>query len=456
VYACRTFITGAAYKTITFQDVTAAQSLRITTIFISSSPALGVGSARPQEWEFMEPTDRSKYDPRIDIVRACAFLMVAIVHFSVTQWTDSIPDHHLVIDTVALGLIHTGWLGVPLFLFVSGYSLGLGKTGPNYVLDVKQFFVNRVLRIFPIWIVCVLCMAFTQKLSGINVFTLLLLQTQDVPANTAFGLAWSLQLEFTCYLFFPLLLVAVATSRKMLLLYYALFFVFRLNVWYSPAAVLWGMSYDTVFGEGTIFLTGIFTASLAPITDRTKARLYLWSGLAVFCVIAVFVWKSGGYQNPSGLWIGRFFLVMPEVLAITFFVMLRGWLAKVATEPRRVSTGQKIRSFAFKAFTHLGKVSYSAYLFSLHVIWFWTYTFPFMKPGGWHELIPACLSYLLCVWGFATITYNTIELPFLNMRKKYVRPPERPAPAVDGVAGYNRDVPEFAATDPHRKAAYSG
>jgi peptidoglycan/LPS O-acetylase OafA/YrhL len=378
----------------------------------------------------MEPSDRSKYDPRIDVVRACAFLLVAVVHFSVTQWTDSIPDRHLVIDTVALGLIHTGWLGVPLFLFVSGYSLGLGKTKPDYVLDTKQFFINRALRIFPTWIVCILVMSFTQKLSGINVFTLLLLQTQDIPAGGAFSLAWSIQLEFACYLFFPFLQSAVATSRKMVILYYALFLVFRLNVWFSPPQQLWSMSYNTVFGEGTIFLTGILASSLVPITDRTKARLYFCTGLIALCGIAVFIWKSGGYQNPVGLPIRGFFLIMPEVLSVTFFVMLRGWLARIRSEPRLVSQSavieayRKARSLTFRAFTHLGKVSYSAYLFSLHVIWFWIYTFPFMKPGGWTGLIPAFSTYLLCVWAFSTITYNTIELPFLNMRKRYVRPIE--------------------------------
>ena len=73
----------------------------------------------------MEPTDRSNYDPRIDVLRAFACGMVAIVHFSVPTWTNGIVDHHLVIDTVALGLIHTGWLGVPMFLFISGFSLAL-------------------------------------------------------------------------------------------------------------------------------------------------------------------------------------------------------------------------------------------------------------------------------------------------------------------------------------------
>jgi hypothetical protein len=64
-----------------------------------------------------------------------------------------------------------------------------------------------------------------------------------------------------------------------------------------------------------------------------------------------------------------------------------------------------------------------------------------MKPGGWHALIPAFSTYLLCVWGFATITYNTIELPFLNMRKKYIRPESGPR-SVDYVFDRDDGSPE--------------
>src|SRR5882724_5789524 len=147
----------------------------------------------------MEPADRSKYDPRIDVVRAVAFIMVATDHFAVDPWTVSIPDRHLILDTVLLGLMYSGWLGVPLFLFVSGYSLGLGKTNADYTLDKKQFFINRVLRIFPVWVICILSLSFTHKLTGINVITLLFLQMQDIPPNGPFSLAWSIQLEFACY-----------------------------------------------------------------------------------------------------------------------------------------------------------------------------------------------------------------------------------------------------------------
>lgn len=332
----------------------------------------------------MEPTDRSNYDPRIDVLRAFACEMVAIVHFSVPLWTDHIPDRHLVIDTVALGVIHTGWLGVPLFLFISGFSLALNKTHPNYELDNTQFFINRILRIFPVWIVCILILTLTKSLAGINVFTLLLLQAQDIPSSTAFGLAWSIQLEFMCYLLFPVLLSAVA-SRENILPFFAFFLLVRLWMFFVPTKMMWQLSYSTVFGGGTIFLADIFTSSLPPLKDKRIAKLYLASGVAAFCFIAVFIHKMGGYQTGQGRLIHGFFLFLPEILAATVFLIMRGTITHVSDAPDQTGdaailslqrTMQSFRGAVFNALAHCGRVSYSAYMFSL-------FTMDFTQQNLW-------------------------------------------------------------------------
>ena len=384
----------------------------------------------------MEPTDRRNYDPRIDVLRAFACGMVAIVHFSVPLWTDQIPDRHLVIDTIALGGIHTGWLGVPMFLFISGFSLALNKSHPNYELDKTQFFINRVLRIFPVWIVCILILTLTNNLTGINVFTLLLLQAQDIPTSTAFGLAWSIQLEFMCYLLFPVLLSAVA-SRKNILPFFAFFLLVRLWMFFVPTQMMWQLSYSTVFGGGTIFLTGIFTSSLRPLKDKRIAKLYLASGVVAFCLIAVFIRRMGGYQTGQGRLIHGFFLFMPEILAATVFLIVRGTITHVsdaaeetgdAAIPSLQRTMQSFLGALFNALAHFGRVSYSAYMFSLFTLDFANRIFGFIKPSGWLSLIASSALYFMVLTLFSTVSFHAIELPFLRMRRRYVhRRAEPPA-----------------------------
>jgi peptidoglycan/LPS O-acetylase OafA/YrhL len=376
----------------------------------------------------LEPTDRSKYDPRIDVLRAFACGMVAVVHFSVPTWTDPIVERGFILDTVALSIIKTGWLGVPFFLFISGFSLALNKTHRAYELDKKQFFINRVLRIFPVWIVCLLILSFTQRLSGANVFTLLFLQMQDLPSATNFSLAWSIQLEFTCYLIFPILLAAAAT-RKNILPFFAFFLLVRIWLYYLPVATTWLLSYNTAFGEGTVFLSGILASSLPPLTNKATARTCLTAGIVLFCAVAVFIAESGGYQAPHGRGIHLFFLLMPEVLAATFFLIVRGTITRIKHVPGAFGVAaipgfhralSSVRGALFTVFSHFGRVSYSAYMFSLFTLDFTARVFTFVKPSGWLAMLAGWALYFPVLTLFSTVSFYAIELPFLRMRRVYV------------------------------------
>ena len=371
----------------------------------------------------MEPSDRSKYDPRLDALRAIAFLLVAIVHFSVPDWTDPLLGRQGIawlLGAVPLAIIKTGWLGVPLFLFISGYSLALGKARADYVLDKKQFYVNRVLRIFPVWIICILLLTYTNHLSGANVFTLLLLQTQDIPATTAFNLAWSIQLEFMCYLLFPIFL-ALAIQRKGILANYSFFLLVRIFLYDQAAPQVWLLSYGTIFGGATIFLSGILTASLPPIKSRPLKHVHWMLGIALFCCLTVIIDNSGGYQTPNNNYIRWVFAFMPEILSGVIFLILRGVLTNDAG--RRSYGRSPILALAkdttFGLFVHIGKVSYSGYMFSLLVMGFTSRIFDFIQPSGWHALGIAFFLYLCVLILFATASYQAIEMPFLRMRRKY-------------------------------------
>jgi peptidoglycan/LPS O-acetylase OafA/YrhL len=355
--------------------------------------------------------------------------MVATVHFSFPTWTDTIPDRGWIIDTIALGIIHTGWLGVPLFLFISGFSLALGKCHDDYALDKKQFFINRFLRIFPIWIVCILIMSQTNSLSGANVLTLLFLQAQDIPVPNAFSLAWSIQLEFMCYLLFPIILTVVANKRRSLVYLYLFFLLVRVWLYYTPSLFVWVLSYNSVFGGATLFLTGIVTSSLPRIRERKIALVHLGAGLALFFLIAVFVWKSGGYQAPVGAAIHVFFVVQPEILSAVIFLIVRGSITQALRSGTHTGAGaipdvhRALRSFGdfvFNALAHFGRVSYSAYMFSLFTLDFTSRIFGFIKPGGWSHLIPALALYFVVLTVFSTVSFHAIEMPFLSMRKRYV------------------------------------
>ena len=200
-------------------------------------------------------------------------------------------------------------------------------------------------------------------------------------------------------------------------------------MFFLPAQMVWFLSYRTVFGGGTIFLTGIFAASLPRLKDRRTASIHLAAGVALFCFIAVFIHKMGGYENVEGRVIHAFFLFMPEVLAATVYLIVRGTITQISGVPsasgdlaiptlRRAM--QSFRGAVFNALAHFGRVSYSAYMFSLFTLDFTSRVFGFIKPSGWLSMIASWVLYFTALTLFSTVSFYAIELPFLRMRRRYV------------------------------------
>ncbi len=361
-----------------------------------------------------------KYFPEIDMVRAAAFLLVAIVHSSVTTWSDGIQDPNL-IERVILSIVKTGWIGVPLFLFVSGYSLAINKTGEDYKLNVKQFYINRVLRIFPVWIACIFIIKWSNKISGANFYSLLLLNLQDIPPLTAFGIAWSIQLEFFCYLLFPMLLSYLNNFRQIILIYGTLL-AFKLIVCGIPAKMAWELTYGSIFGAATIFLSGMLLRRFVEAESSWKQKILpyapwlFWTGIALFIAMLHFIDSHGGWQQAEGRKMTAFFLIFPELCSFIFALIVMPIVLSRSLRPRNPSMIGKI-------FAHIGMVSYSAYMFSLFVHDFVfgmnKYLGLLLKPGGWITWVVFLFIYLTILVGFSTLTFHTIEKPFLSKRKRY-------------------------------------
>jgi peptidoglycan/LPS O-acetylase OafA/YrhL len=360
-----------------------------------------------------------KYFPEIDVVRSAAFLLVAIVHFSVPTWTDGIHDPNL-FERIIMSVIKTGWIGVPLFLFVSGYSLAINKTGRDYKLNTKQFFFNRVLRIFPIWLACIFLLKWSHKLTGANFYSLLLLNVQDIPPASAFGISWSIQLEFFCYLLFPMLLSYLNDLRHVALIYLTLL-AFKALLVGVPAQMAWELTYSSVFGATTIFLSGMlarrFVESNSPRKQEfiKQAPWIISFGIILLVAMVHFITINGGWQGASGRKMTFFYLLFPEFCSIIFALI---------TVPYFLlgSVRKKPMSIIGKAFAHIGRVSYSAYMFSLFVLDFvqaFLKHFELFSPGGWVTYVITFLFYLPILIAFSTLTFHTIEKPFLSKRKKY-------------------------------------
>lgn len=109
---------------------------------------------------------------------------------------------------------HLGFLGVSFFFALSGFILFLNYIGPDFKpIDWKKFYVSRIARIYPAFLVTLILAIPLQLLSHqfdwfISSFLLNLSLTQSYSflAWKSFNMpAWSISNEMTFYLVFPLL-----------------------------------------------------------------------------------------------------------------------------------------------------------------------------------------------------------------------------------------------------------
>ena len=92
---------------------------------------------------------RREYLPALDGIRGLAIILVMLYHFSIPF---QLSGHLNFLDGLVGTFLQVGWVGVDLFFVLSGFLItGIlyGTAGKDNYL--KNFFVRRFLRIFPLY-----------------------------------------------------------------------------------------------------------------------------------------------------------------------------------------------------------------------------------------------------------------------------------------------------------------
>jgi peptidoglycan/LPS O-acetylase OafA/YrhL len=297
-------------------------------------------------------TSSSFYIPSLDGMRAVAFFFVFIAH---AQPYRALP----------------GGFGVTIFFFLSGYLITsllreeVGKTG---TISLKDFYLRRLLRIFPpcyltVILVSILAAAgllynresYTSLISGFLYFSNYwnILGWGNLPAGL--GVLWSLAVEEHYYLLFPLLYLwmirRAMNRRRQAVVLIALCLgalawrCYRVLVWHSP----WQDIYEGTDTRFDSILAGCVLAIVAnrrsgdrvPYLSRRAAAL---AGAGGILVAVCFV-----CQNPIFRDTVRYTLLEIGLMPIFFYVTL----------PR---TNLVMRCLEWRWLRHLGQLSYSMYL----------------------------------------------------------------------------------------------
>lgn len=286
----------------------------------------------------------------LQIIRAYAACLVGMCHI----WNDGILP-----ETVN----ELGGFGVALFFVLSGFIMCLTvKIDPqNKIENAKLFLRKRVVRIFPIYLICAIpLILFVSVAEGTKslffyIGNILLLPSffNDPAYRLALPPGWSLVYEMFFYYIFTLLLLFFTSKRKLLYSLIAFFVILisvvhLLNI-HGPQLAWVNFSYligDTLmlnfaFGIIAYFIYSTFKDRISFTTFQTMVLLLI---LTLVALILIY------YKAPRIVSMG-----IPSFIIILIFLF-----AKQNNSPGRL----------MKTCVFIGDASYSIYLTHFYFAFF--------------------------------------------------------------------------------------
>jgi peptidoglycan/LPS O-acetylase OafA/YrhL len=362
--------------------------------------------------------------------------------------------------------------GLTLFFALSGFLLfrpfASALLTDRRFPDIRRFFLNRVLRIWPAYIAIfalvsfVLGVAYTEpagRFDGVEgtdnsvgflsdpwlIITNLTFTQTFFPFSikTGLGAAWSLSVELIFYLVLPVVsLLAWRLSRRRRLFRFALLPVLVLIAigWtgkaimfatFDPANaterfyLLWGGDWYAVFARSflvhaDLFAFGMLAALLVAAAEAGMLRQpwisrLRWTALGL-AAIAVVVSRFAREWNDSA-WAAAFG-------ALILFVALPG---------RSGEHGRLASVLEFAPFRFLGLISYSIYLWHLPVLWMLERAGWIAPQTPWGYLVNVVIVTIIVV-ALSTLTYFFVERPPLRLKLRTDGAPDTPVAAAPAPA----------------------
>lgn len=382
----------------------------------------------------LERSGRSErsYYPELDGLRFWAFLLVFFFH-------GGVPGAELASllgSEAARAVRSNGWVGVQLFFVLSGYlitTLLLREERRYGRVDLKAFWVRRILRIWPLYYLIVgigflvYPMAVGQfgteghralvatHLLPFLTFTGNWSMAFHGPANyDMLGVLWSVCVEEQFYVACPLLIAWLAPRWRIPLVVAAIVGSMLYRGWLAAGgASSLAIQFNTLAQVDTLFSGVLLALLLGPSPEsrpnaRRAARIGQW--LAPVALGWLICRPDLGREIPArwvwdyaAFWLASAFLIATAVLH-------DGWLRASLADPRLVM---------------LGRISYGLYMY--HEIAF-AMRAPLSSMAGWFPNNTATFAVLTLAMtiGLAATSYRWFERPFLSLKVAWTRVASRP------------------------------
>ncbi|MBX6314317.1 MAG: acyltransferase [Isosphaeraceae bacterium] len=393
------------------------------------------------------PGGERVYFPQLDGLRLIAFVLVYLFHQGVPQFEGWINA----LDRTIRGFFSTarrppgpalgftirdnGWVGVQLFFILSGFlitTLLLREERRFGRIDLRSFWVRRILRIWPLYYLTLFlgffALPWAQGVVSSSSYVELLrrhlpwflvflgnwsMGFGGPPMNDAITVLWSVCVEEQFYIVCPLLLALVPSRLRItavgLLIGFSLLGRYLLAQAGSSPLLF---QFNSVTQLDTL-LSGVLLALLFdkyPPSERAGRLMGLLQWPVWIAVAWLLTRPSLAHETVARRTWDFVALWMIGTGVVGIALLGKGWFVRFLVYPRVV---------------WLGKISYGLYMYHEITLWLTRSLFGdlpwFPNKEHWQAITAATLTVAV-----AALSYYGFERPFLKLKRRWTRVPSRP------------------------------
>jgi len=324
-------------------------------------------------------------------------------------------------------LFPSAWMGVWIFFVLSGYLMGKQFFNGRYLFNpkgIKDFYVNRLIRIVPIYylavlVVCMLQMPHIFNSNNIgDLLSVLLFDNSATLKNVPIGALWSIAVEMQYYLGAPYFAAALffmlndASDKKCFAMLFGIFsmgLIYRLIIFIDNGNLWFAYVFTSAIGNLDLFSSGMVVAYILQRfpTKNRQMILSTFSLLMLYVLGAFFV--SAITTAKVGL--SNFSFIGPSITGIITCLII--YLYENAV--RYQNTPDKFSGLLIRCTQFLGILTYPIYVFHepiyLAIKRSWVSSSPSMLGALLFTIIGISLVFIL-----ASLIHFVIEKPLSRFK----------------------------------------
>lgn len=359
--------------------------------------------------------EKPVYLPGLNGIRTIAAMGVLLSHINLSLIKFNLTDYSLFGFRDGKPLSWTlGGHGVTMFFVLSGFLITfllLKEYHQTNTIKVKDFYVRRILRIWPLYYFYIILT--TILASSIIDFDVRYLYYLTFFANIPFVYSeaypamdhlWSISVEEQFYLFWPILFLFMLKRNfvRIIIMIITGLIIYRIYIWYTspfsiPALFSIVNRFDSMMVGGLGAYLFFHKSKFITLINNKAIQIIAW-GVVLAMVLNIF----------------RFVNTIIEVFVITVVTLII-IIGQINIDSRIVNLENKLMSY-------LGKLSFGIYVYHPLVILMLSKILKYDKSYAVSELFFVILTYLIIVSTtifVAHFSYYKFELRFLKLKHKF-------------------------------------